>query len=81
MPGGGQLLAAAARSVVKGGLAEQLQVAASVPRGQGMLAAFGGGLWVGVAAGLRVVQAVAQVEHGSLGVDLGQVMEVVVGWG
>jgi hypothetical protein len=46
-----------------------------------MLAAFGCGLWVGVAAGLRVVQAVAQVEHGSLGVDLGQVVEVVVGWG
>jgi hypothetical protein len=45
------------------------------------LAAFGFGLWVGVVAGLRVVQAVAQVEHGSLGVDLGQVVEVVVGWG
>jgi hypothetical protein len=46
-----------------------------------MLAAFGCGLWVGVAAGLRMVQAVAEVEHGSLGVDLGQVVEVVVGWG
>ena len=45
------------------------------------LAAFGGGLWVGVAAGLRVVKAVAQVEHGSLGVDLGEVVEVVLGWG
>ena len=54
---------------------------AAAPRGQGLLAAFGGGLWVGVAAGLRVVQAVAQVEHGSLGVDLGQVVEVVLGWG
>jgi hypothetical protein len=75
------LLAAAARSEVKGGLAEQLQVAASAPTGQGMLATLGCGLWVGVAAGLRVVQAVAQVEHGSLGVDRGQVVEVVVGWG
>jgi hypothetical protein len=46
-------LAAAARSEVKGALAEQLQVPASAPRGQGMLAAFGCGLWVGVAAGLR----------------------------
>ena len=46
-----------------------------------MLAAFGCGLWVGVVAGLRVVQAVAEVEHGSLGVDLGEVVEVVVGWG
>ena len=46
-----------------------------------MLAAFGGGLWVGVAARLRVVQAVAQVEHGPLGVDLGEVVEVVVGRG
>jgi hypothetical protein len=46
-----------------------------------MLAALGCGLWVGVAAGLRVVQAVAQVEHGSLGVDLGEVVEVMVGWG
>jgi hypothetical protein len=45
------------------------------------LAAFGCGLWVGVAAGLRVVQAVAEVEHGSFGVDLGQVVEVVVRWG
>jgi hypothetical protein len=48
---------------------------------KGMLAAFGCGLWVGVAAGLGVVQAVAQVEHGSLGVDRGQVVKVVVGWG
>jgi hypothetical protein len=54
---------------------------AAAPRGQRMLAAFGGGLWVGVAARLRVVKAVAQVEHGSLGVDLGEVVEVVVGWG
>jgi hypothetical protein len=38
-------------------------------------------LWVGVVAGLRVVQAVAEVEDGSLGVDLGEVVEVVVGWG
>jgi glycerol-3-phosphate dehydrogenase len=45
------------------------------------LAAFGFGLWVGVAAGLGVVQAVAEVEHGSLGVDLGEVVKVVVGWG
>ena len=45
------------------------------------LAAFGFGLWVGVVAGLGVVQAVAEVEDGSLGVDLGQVVEVVVGWG
>jgi hypothetical protein len=34
-----------------------------------------------VAASLRVVQAVvAQVEDGSFGVDLGEVVEVVVGW-
>jgi len=39
------------------------------------------GLWVGVVAGLRVLQAVAQVEHGSLGVDPGEVVEVVVGGG
>ena len=45
------------------------------------LATFGFGLWVGVAAGLGVVQAVAEVEHGSLGVDLGEVVEVMVGWG
>jgi hypothetical protein len=45
------------------------------------LAAFGFGLWVGVVAGLGVVKAVAQVEDGSLGVDLGQVVEVMVGWG
>jgi hypothetical protein len=45
------------------------------------LAAFGFGLWVGVVAGLRVVKAVAEVEDGSLGVDLGQVVEVMVGWG
>ena len=45
-----------------------------------MLAALGCGLWVGVAAGLGVVQAVAEVEYGSLGVDLGEVVEVVVGW-
>jgi hypothetical protein len=45
------------------------------------LAAFGCGLWVGVAAGLRVVQAVPEVEDGSFGVDLGEVVEVVVGWG
>jgi hypothetical protein len=42
-------------------------------------AAFGFGLWVGVVAGLGVVQAVAEVEHGSFGGDLGEVMEVVVG--
>jgi hypothetical protein len=46
-----------------------------------MLAAFGCGLWVGVVAGLRVVQAVAEVEDGSFGVDLGEVVEVVVRWG
>ena len=45
------------------------------------LAAFGCGLWVGVAAGLGVVKAVAEVEYGSLGVDLGEVVKVVVGWG
>ena len=45
------------------------------------LAAFGFGLWVGVVAGFGMVQAVAEVEDGSLGVDLGQVVEVVVGWG
>jgi hypothetical protein len=54
---------------------------ASAPRGQGMLAAFGCGLWVGVAARLRVVKAVSEVEHGPLGVDLGEVVEVVVRWG
>ena len=46
-----------------------------------MLAAFGFGLWVGVVAGLGVVQAVTEVEDGSFGVDLGEVVEVVVGWG
>jgi hypothetical protein len=51
---------------------------AAAPRGQRMLAAFGGGLWVGVAARLRVVHAVAQVEHGPLGADLRQFLEVVV---
>jgi hypothetical protein len=45
------------------------------------LAAFGCGLWVGVVAGLGVVQAVPEVEDGSFGVDLGEVVEVVVGWG
>jgi hypothetical protein len=54
---------------------------AAAPRGQRMLAAFGGGLWVGVVAGFGMVQAVAEVEDGSLGVDLGEVVEVVVGWG
>ena len=51
------------------------------PEAPEWLAAFGFGLWVGVGAGLRVVKAVAEVEHGSFGVDLGEVVEVVVGWG
>jgi hypothetical protein len=34
-----------------------------------------------VVAGLRVVQTVAEVEHGSLGMNLGQVVKVVVGRG
>jgi hypothetical protein len=45
------------------------------------LAAFGFGLWVGVVAGFGMVQAVSEVEDGSFGVDLGEVVEVMVGWG
>ena len=54
---------------------------AAAPRGQRMLAAFGGGLWIGVATSPRMLQTMPQVEHGSLGMDLGEVVEVVVGWG